>query len=84
MAYEVQGTCYHTPLAGHHHYVYSVAFSPKGNMVVSGSYDEAVILWDIRGRRIMKSLPAHSDPVGGVDFVMDGTLMVSCAGDGLM
>ena len=53
-------------------------------MLVSGSYDEAVFLWDIRSGRVMRSLPAHSDPVGGVDFVRDGTLIVSCAGDGLI
>ena len=32
----------------------------------------------------MRSLPAHSDPIGGVDFIRDGTLIVSCAGDGLI
>jgi COMPASS component SWD3 len=32
----------------------------------------------------MRSLPAHSDPVGGVDFVRDGTLIVSCSHDGLI
>lgn len=53
-------------------------------MLVSGSYDEAVFLWDVRSARLMRSLPAHSDPVGGVDFVRDGTLVVSCASDGLM
>ena len=53
-------------------------------MLVSGSYDEAVFLWDVRTGRVMRSLPAHSDPVGGVDFVRDGTLIVSCAGDGLI
>lgn len=72
------------PLLGHHNYIYSIAFSPKGNMLVSGSYDEAVFLWDVRTARVMRSLPAHSDPVGGVDFIRDGTLIVSCAGDGLM
>ena len=53
-------------------------------MLVSGAYDETVFLWDVRSARIMRSLPAHSDPVGGVDFVRDGTLIVSCGGDGLM
>ena len=53
-------------------------------MLVSGSYDEAVFVWDVRGARVMRSLPAHSDPVGGVDFVRDGTLIVSCGGDGLI
>ena len=54
-------------------------------MLVSGSYDEAVFLWDVRAGRVMRSLPAHSDPVGGVDFIPgDGTMVVSCASDGLI
>ncbi len=53
-------------------------------MLISGSYDEAVFLWDVRTSRLMRSLPAHSDPVGGVDFVRDGTLIVSCSNDGLI
>lgn len=73
-----------TPLVGHHNYVYSLSFSPKGNMLVSGSYDEALFLWDVRTARLMRSLPAHSDPVSGVDFVRDGTLVASCSSDGLI
>lgn len=53
-------------------------------MLVSGSYDEAVFLWDVRSARVMRSLPAHSDPVAGIDVVYDGTLIASCAGDGLI
>lgn len=53
-------------------------------MLVSGSYDEALFLWDVGTTRLMRSLPAHSDPIGGVDFVRDGTLIVSCSGDGLI
>lgn len=78
------GTAHPTPFIGHHNYVYSLAFSPKGNMLVSGSYDEAVFLWDVRAARVMRSLPAHSDPVSGVDFVRDGTLIASCSHDGLI
>jgi COMPASS component SWD3 len=73
-----------SPITGHSNYVYSLAFSPKGNMLVSGSYDEAVFLWDVRAGRIMRQLPAHSDPVGGVDFLRDGTMVCSCAADGLI
>ncbi|KAF2457354.1 WD40-repeat-containing domain protein [Lineolata rhizophorae] len=78
------GRAHRTPLVGHHNYVYSVAFSPKGNMIVSGSYDEAVYIWDVRSARVMRTLPAHADPVSGVDFVRDGTLIASCSHDGLI
>ncbi|KAK4164225.1 WD40-repeat-containing domain protein [Cladorrhinum sp. PSN259] len=72
------------PLLGHHNYIYSLAFSPKGNILASGSYDEAVFLWDVRAGRLMRSLPAHSDPVSGIGFCRDGTLVVSCSTDGLI
>ncbi len=73
-----------SPLIGHHNYAYSLAFSPKGNMLVSGSFDEAVFLWDVRRGSVMRTLPAHSDPVSGVDFLRDGSMVCSCAGDGLI
>ncbi|KAJ5700015.1 hypothetical protein N7536_003028 [Penicillium majusculum] len=69
---------------GHQNYVYQIAFTPKGNILVSGSYDEAVFMWDVRRAQVMRSLPAHSDPVAGIDVVHDGTLIVSCALDGLI
>jgi WD40 repeat protein len=72
------------PLLGHHNYVVSVAFSPRGNVLASGSFDEAVFLWDVRAGRLMRSLPAHSDPVCGLDFCLDGTMVVSCSTDGLV
>ena len=53
-------------------------------MLVSGSYDEAVWLWDVRSGRYMRQLPAHSDPVRGVDFITDGTMVCSCSTDGLI
>lgn len=41
-------------------------------------------LVDLELGRSLKVLPAHSDPVTAVGFNHDGTLIVSCAMDGLM
>ena len=71
-------------LKGHYNYVYCINFNPQGNMVVSGSYDEAVRIWDIRLGNCLKILPAHQDPVAAVDFIRDGTMVVSCSHDKLI
>ncbi|KAJ6262618.1 Beta-TrCP [Drechslerella dactyloides] len=71
-------------LKGHHNYVYCLNFNPQGNMIVSGSYDEAVRIWDIRSGNCQKTLPAHQDPVSGVDFIRDGTMIASCSHDKLI
>eukprot|EP00933_Yihiella_yeosuensis_P039042 TRINITY_DN32980_c0_g1_i4.p1 TRINITY_DN32980_c0_g1~~TRINITY_DN32980_c0_g1_i4.p1 ORF type:complete len:104 (+),score=17.09 TRINITY_DN32980_c0_g1_i4:102-413(+) len=37
----------HTPLQGHGGNVRSVAFSPSGQQVVTGSYDKTAIVWQV-------------------------------------
>lgn len=87
-------------LKGHTNFVFCVNFSPSANMIVSGGFDETVRVWDVaRGislscwvfrmlnvflAKTLKTLPAHSDPVTAVTFNHDGTLIASCAMDGLM
>lgn len=71
-------------LRGHTHYVFCVNFNPQSNLIVSGSFDETVRIWDVRKGKCLKTLPAHSDPVSAVDFNRDGTLIVSGSYDGLM
>ena len=39
-----KGTCLHT-LTKHHEPVYSVAFSPDGKLLASGSFDKCVHIW---------------------------------------
>jgi len=69
---------------GHSNFCFSVKFSPQGNLLVSGSFDETVKVWDVRSGECISTLPAHSDPVTGVDFNRDGTCIVSSSHDGLV
>lgn len=54
------------------------------NLLVSGSFDETVKLWDIRTAQCVSTIPAHSDPVTGVSFNRDGTTIASSSHDGLI
>lgn len=53
-------------------------------MVVSGSFDETVRLWDVRKGLCHRTIAAHSEAVTNVDFNRDGTLIASCSYDGLI
>lgn len=77
-----QGECLRT-LKGHTSYVFCVKFNPRSNLIVSGSFDEKVRIWDVRTGTCQRILPAHPDPVTSVDFNQDGTLIVSSGYDGL-
>ena len=55
-------------LEGHSDSVNSVAFSPDGKQVVSGSYDKTVRLWDAVTGALLQTLEGHSSSVDLVAF----------------
>jgi len=50
-------------IKGHSHHVNSVAFSPDGKLVVSGSGDKTVRLWEVATGKKMQELEGDSDDV---------------------
>ncbi|KAJ5898218.1 hypothetical protein N7504_008506 [Penicillium tannophilum] len=68
-------------LEGHSGSVRSVAFSPKGRLLASGSRDQAVRLWDPMTGALQQTLEGHSDSVVSVAFAPDGQLLASGSED---
>jgi len=56
-------------------------WSNDGNMVVSGSSDRLVYIWDSTNREIKYRLPGHSGCVNEVDFHPKEPIIASCSSD---
>jgi WD40 repeat protein len=70
------------PLAGHTDDVWSVAFSPDGQTLASGSGDQTIRLWDVATRQpIGEPLQGHIGNVRSVAFSPDGTTLASGSSD---
>jgi ribosome assembly protein 4 len=73
-----------TSFRGHVGSVYQVAWSSDSRMVVSGSKDTTMKLWDIEKRKLMFDLPGHADEVYAVDWAPDGERVASGSKDRML
>ena len=68
-------------LTGHTAAVGSVAFSPDGKTLASGSADGTARLWDVATHRQITALAGHAGAAGSVAFSPDGKALASGSAD---
>lgn len=62
---------------GHSEAVASVAISPDGQTVASGSHDQTVKLWNLQTGKLTRTLYGHTQPVLSVAMSPDGQQIIS-------
>ena len=68
-------------LRGHDDFVGSIAFSPDGKRIVSGSDDNTIKVWDAETGDELMTLRGHKESVKSVAFSPDGKRIVSGSDD---
>ena len=64
-------------LKGHSNWVWSVAYSPDGQTLASGSDDTTIKLWNVKTGNLLQTLTGHSELVTSVAYSPDGQTVAS-------
>jgi WD40 repeat protein len=71
-------------LRGHKDFVSSIAYSPDGTKIASGSWDKSVMIWDTTTGQLLKRLGDHRAGVTNISFSPDGQLLAVGTQDGAL
>lgn len=76
-----QNYVHYATLTGHTDRIFSIAFSPDGQTLVSGGADTTIRLWDVFIGKHKKTLTEHTDWVRSISFSPDGRTLISGGSD---
>lgn len=68
-------------LTSHSDVLYSIAFRPNSNDVVTASLDKTIRIWNADSGNLLRTIKDHADAVFGIAFSSDGKFMASASGD---
>ncbi|OBZ65404.1 Vegetative incompatibility protein HET-E-1 [Grifola frondosa] len=68
-------------LSDHAGAVSSLAYSPNGRYIASGSEDASIVIWDTSTGRILQKCQHHVETIWSLKFSPDSTRLVSGSGD---
>lgn len=71
-------------LEGHTAEVQSIAYSPDGKWIASGSDDQTIKIWDAAQGTLVKTLKGNSGFVRSISFSGDGSTLAGASTDGMI
>lgn len=64
-------------LTGHSDWIHALAISPNGQLLVSGSFDQTIKVWQLSTGNLVRTLTGHSQGVLSVAISPDGKTLAS-------
>lgn len=79
---DLEGNLVVDPFSAHQDYISALAFSPDGQLLVSGSWDNTVCLWNVQTGTLIRTFDENSERILAIAFHPNGRSFAVGSGDG--